>query len=183
MKKHILVIVDMQNDFTTGVLGNKNCEAVIPEIIKIIEETHFDSIILTKDTHNQDYLNTQEGKNLPITHCIENTDGWNICPEIISAVLHKYQPSNYHIIEKHTFGSLYMANLLKEKYFLEQENITFTVVGVCTGICVISNIMLLKAALPEAKIQVIAKACACVTPESHKTALDAMKMCQIEIIE
>ena len=182
MKKNILVIIDMQNDFTTGVLGNQECKTVIPEIVKIINETHFDSIILTKDTHHQDYLNTQEGKRLPIPHCIENTDGWNICPEIMSAVQHNYQPSNYHVIEKHTFGSLYMANMLKEKYLLKQENFTFTVVGVCTGICVISNVMLLKAALPESRIQVIAKACACVTPESHKTALDAMEMCQVNII-
>ena len=179
--KKILVIVDMQNDFTTGALGNKECKAVIPKIVDIINNEEFDEYILTKDTHTDNYLNTAEGKKLPIKHCIENTYGWEICEPIMKALNDK---NKYHVttvIDKTTFGSLYMANLLREKYFIEQKDVELTVVGVCTGICVISNVLLLKAAIPESKITVISDACACVTPESHKTALEAMKMCHIDV--
>lgn len=175
--KKILVVVDMQNDFTSGVLGNPECEAAVVKIVDVINGEEYDQIYLTRDTHNENYLETQEGKNLPVVHCIENTDGWQIRPEIMGVLMNK----NYKIIDKPTFGSVYLANLLREEYFLEQNEVEISLVGVCTGICVISNAMLLKAALPEAKITVIEKACACVTPESHKTAIDAMKMCQINI--
>ena len=179
----VLVIVDMQNDFTTGSLGNKECKAVIPKIVDIINNEEFNEYILTRDTHYEDYLDTFEGKKLPVKHCIEDTYGWAICEPIMKALNDK---NKYHVttvIDKTTFGSLYMANLLKEKYFIDQKDVEFTVVGVCTGICVISNALLLKAALPESKITVKANACACVTPESHKTALDAMRMCHINIEE
>lgn len=176
--KRILIIVDEQIDFTTGVLGNNECKATIPEVVNIINNESWDEIYLTRDTHQENYLDTQEGVNLPIKHCVENTEGWQICEEVMNAVNSK----NFTIINKSTFGSIYMANLLKEKYFIEQENVEFVIVGVCTGICVISNVMLVKSALPESKISIIEKACACVTPESHKTAIEAMKLCQINII-
>lgn len=174
----ILIVVDEQIDFTSGVLGNKECEGTVKTSVDVINENKYDEIYLTRDTHQKNYLETQEGRNLPVEHCIEGTDGWQIRPEIIEAVNHKYG-SNVHFIDKPSFGSLYLANRLREEYFVEQEDVEITLVGVCTGICVISNAMLIKAALPEAKVKVIEKACACVTPESHKNAIEAMKMCQI----
>ena len=179
----ILVIVDMQNDFTTGALGNAECEAVVPKIIDVINNREFDQFILIRDTHDQNYFNTQEGNKLPVEHCIRDTYGWRICEGIVKAIRDKGKYPNTTFLDKGSIGSLYLANLLKETYFIDQEDVEFTAVGVCTGICVISNVLLLKAALPEAKITVLADACACVTPESHKTALEAMKMCQISIEE
>lgn len=176
--KKILCVIDEQIDFTYGVLGNNECKSTIPEVVSAINNNVWDEIYLTRDTHQDNYLDTQEGVNLPIKHCVENTEGWQICSEIMDAIDNK----KFTIIDKPTFGSLYMANLFKEKYFLDQEDTEITFVGVCTGICVISNVMLIKAALPESKISVIEKACACVTPESHKTAIDAMKLCQVNII-
>lgn len=177
-KKQILIVVDMQKDFTSGVLGNPECEATVKEVVGVIKLNDWDEIYLTKDTHQKNYLKTQEGKNLPVEHCIEFTDGWKIREEILDAIGNK----NATIIIKPTFGSLFLGNVLRQKYFREQEKIEITIVGVCTGICVISNAMIIKAALPEAKINIIEKACACVTPESHKNAIEAMKMCQINII-
>lgn len=174
----ILVVVDMQNDFTSGALGNKECEGVVPKVVDIINNEEFDEIILTRDTHQSNYLETQEGKKLPVEHCIKDTDGWQIRDEIISAVRDK----KHSIIDKSTFGSIYLAMALNCVLDEEKKNYDITLVGVCTGICVISNALLLKAYFPEAKINVRADACACVTPESHKTALEAMKMCQINII-
>ena len=179
----ILVIVDEQKDFTNGVLGNAECEATVGKIVDIVNTQDFDRVILTRDTHSNNYLDTQEGKNLPVVHCIEGSAGWQIRDEIMQAVKHKYSENeNYSVIDKRTFGSLYLGKWLESNYILEQADLEITFVGVCTGICVISNVMITKAALPEAKINVIADACACVTPESHKTALEAMKMCQISVI-
>lgn len=177
-KKQILIVVDMQKDFTSGVLGNPECEATVKEVVNVIKSNDWDKIYLTKDTHQENYLKTQEGRNLPVEHCIIFTDGWEICEEILDAVKDK----NVATIIKTTFGSLFLGNVLRKVYFREQEKIEITIVGVCTGICVISNAMIIKAALPEAKINVIEKACACVTPESHKNAIEAMEMCQINII-
>ena len=178
--KKILIVVDMQNDFTSGVLGNPECEAVVSKVVDVINNKEFDEVYLTQDTHQKVYLETQEGKNLPVVHCIEFSDGWQIRPEIMDAVNHKYG-SNVNIIEKPSFGSIYLANILRGEYFIDQEDVEVTLVGVCTGICVISNAMLIKAALPETRVKVIEEACACVTPESHKNAIEAMKMCQIVI--
>jgi len=177
-KKQILIVVDMQNDFTSGVLGNPECESTVKEVVNVIRSNDWDKIYLTKDTHQKNYLKTQEGRNLPIEHCIEFTEGWEIREEILNIVNNKDATT----VIKPTFGSLFLGNVLRKEYFREQEKIEITIVGVCTGICVISNAMLIKAALPEAKINIIEKACACVTPESHKNAIEAMKMCQINII-
>ena len=175
----LLIVIDMQNDFTSGVLGNKECEKVVPKIVDIINNEDFDEIILTRDTHQSNYSETQEGKKLPVEHCIEGTDGWQIRDEIMCAVGDK----KHSIINKPTFGSVNLATTLGCVPINEQNKCDITLVGVCTGICVISNALLLKAYLPEAKITVRANACACVTPESHKTALEAMKLCQIDIEE
>lgn len=176
--KKILVVVDMQNDFIDGTLGNTECEKVVSKVVDVINSNEYDDIYLTRDTHYKNYLNTQEGRKLPVEHCLINTDGWKIKDEILESLKNK----KFTYINKPTFGSLKMANTFISEYCNEQRELEITLVGVCTGICVISNTILLKAALPEAKIKVIADACACVTTESHKNALEAMKMCQIEVI-
>lgn len=168
--KKVLIVVDMQNDFVTGVLGTKEAAAIVPEVAKLVREFDGD-IIFTRDTHHEDYLDTQEGKNLPVVHCIEGTEGWEIVPEL------KELADGSEIINKPTFGSMELAQVLKERNYGE-----ILLCGVCTGICVISNAMLAKAAVFETPVSVAAGCCACVTPESHSTALEAMKLCQIAIV-
>lgn len=164
-----LIVIDMQNDFITGPLGNPECQAVVPNIVQILQQNSYDKIIFTRDTHSENYLQTQEGKNLPVEHCIQGTEGWNIINELSDFA------KKYTIIDKITFGSI---NLPTQLEGIDE----FDLVGVCTGICVISNAMILKAAYPEARISVIESATACVTPQSKQTALEAMKLCQINII-
>lgn len=165
----LLIVVDMQNDFVTGCLGTKEAQAIVPKVSDLVN--HFDGDVwFTRDTHDENYLNTQEGKKLPVTHCIKGTDGWEIVPEI-KELIH-----GDTVIDKPTFGSMELAKKLENTSYDE-----IYLCGVCTGICVISNAMLIKAVTPETPIKVIANACACVTPESHNTALEAMKLCQIEV--
>lgn len=176
----VLVIVDMQNDFLTGALGNKECEAVIPEVVKLIKSGDYDVIVTTQDSHKSNYLNTQEGKKLPVPHCIVGTEGHAIQKDILEAILDaKENGTEYINILKDTFGADIVDELDFED-FSNLEEIHFC--GVCTGICVISNVLIAKKDEPEAKICVVERACACVTPESHKTAIEAMKTCQIDII-
>ena len=166
-----LIVVDMQNDFITGSLGSEAAQQIVPHVVEKVK--HFDgTVIFTRDTHYENYLSTQEGQKLPVAHCIENTSGWQICD-----LLKKYTST---IVDKITFGSYELPKVLQNHSNNEIEKIELC--GLCTDICVISNAMLLKATLPEAKITVDASCCAGVTPESHKNALEAMKMCQIEII-
>ena len=168
--KKILVVVDMQNDFINGALGTKEAEAIVPYVKGLIEG--FDGeVIFTRDTHYENYMETAEGKSLPVPHCIKGTEGWQIHPELD-------QLRRTDAIDKITFGSKELVELLKDKGDI--ESITF--VGLCTDICVISNAMLVKAFYPEIPLAVDAKGCAGVTPESHERALGAMKMCQIKII-
>lgn len=170
--KNILIVVDMQKDFITGSLGTKEAEAIVPNVISKIKEyeTRNDSIVFTKDTHTLDYLKTQEGTNLPVMHCIKGEDGWSLCDSI---TLYEH---NRIVFEKPTFASVQLAEYLKEHNYT-----TIELVGLCTDICVISNAMLIKAFLPEATILVDASCCAGVTPQSHFGALEAMKMCQINV--
>ncbi len=168
----ILVVVDMQNDFITGALGTPEARAIVPAAVKRAREFP-GRVLFTRDTHGEDYLDTQEGKNLPVPHCIRGTDGWQICPELLPYC--REEP-----IDKETFGSRKLGELLAAADREEKvEEITF--IGVCTDICVISNAMIAKAFLPEAKITVDARACAGVTKESHRLALEAMRACQIRI--
>ena len=168
----ILLVIDMQNDFIDGALGTKEAEAVVPRVCEKIRD--FDGIVLaTRDTHGEDYLGTQEGKNLPVVHCVKNSPGWEIRPEI--AKLITAEP-----IDKPSFGSSELADKLKA-LDKEEKIESVTLIGLCTDICVISNAMIVKAALPEVPVIVDAACCAGVTPESHKTALEAMKPCQITI--
>ena len=165
-----LVVVDMQNDFIDGALGSAEAVKIVPYVKSLIE--NFDGeVLFTRDTHYENYMNTQEGKNLPVPHCIINTNGWQINPQ-----LEALRKNN--AIDKNTFGSKELVEILKDKPNI--ESITF--VGLCTDICVISNVMLVKAFYPEIPLIVDAKGCAGVTPDSHKTALNAMKAVQVKII-
>jgi len=165
-----LIVVDMQKDFITESLGSKLAEAIVPNVVEKVK--NFDGkIIFTRDTHFADYMQTQEGKKLPVAHCIKDTDGWQICDEL--------KPYVETVIDKVTFGSINLPDMIKE-YGEEIEEIELC--GLCTDICVISNAMILKATFPEVKITVDSKCCAGVSVESHKTALDAMKAVQIDII-
>ncbi len=163
----ILVVVDMQNDFITGALGSKDAEAIVPGVVELVKNFN-GRVIFTRDTHDEDYLSTQEGEKLPVKHCIRDTEGWQICDEL--------KPYAVEVVDKVTFGSVDLPKMIDE----DAEGVILC--GLCTDICVISNAMLLKANFPEMKITVDAACCAGVTQESHKTALDAMKAVQIEVI-
>ena len=196
--KKVLVIVDMQNDFVDGALGTPEAQAIVPKVADYIR-THADKdtvLVFTKDTHEVNYMDTQEGKHLPVAHCIKDTYGWELVPAIQEAlydVRDQYHSFDFyppyitdHIVCKPSFGSLDLVNLL---YVLDDDTgmqpgdiAEITLMGLCTGICVLSNAMLAKATLPEVPVRVVEECCACVTPDSHKTAIDAMRLCQIEII-
>lgn len=166
----ILIVVDMQRDFIDGALGTPEAVAIVPYVKQLIE--NFDGkVLFTRDTHFDNYMDTQEGKNLPVKHCIKDTPGWQIHPELDA--LRTTVP-----IDKLTFGSSALPQVLAAEESI--DSIMF--VGLCTDICVISNVMLCKAFFPEIPITVDARACAGVTPESHKNALAAMKMCQVTVI-
>lgn len=170
--KNVLVVVDMQKDFIDGALGTKEAEAIVDNVAEFVKA--FDGeVVFTRDTHFDNYMETQEGKNLPVAHCIKGTDGWQIDRKLAAL-----KPNGMKLFDKPTFGSVELAEYLKAEKELE----SITLVGLCTDICVISNALLLKAYMPETPIKVIEKCCAGVTPESHKNALEAMKMCQIQIV-
>lgn len=189
----ILVVVDMQNDFIDGSLGTPEAQAIVPKVVKTIED-YADkgyAILFTKDTHEENYMETLEGKNLPVPHCIRGTEGHNINKEVYNAYLrvaNKYKClksvlPNFEsdIIEKPTFGSMDLQDLLYAVNTVEPiEEVAF--IGLCTGICVLSNAILTKATLLDTNVNVIADCCACVSPVSHTTALQAMELCQINII-
>lgn len=163
----LLVVVDMQKDFITGPLGTPEAERIVPAVAALVKES--DRVVYTKDTHREDYLETQEGKHLPVKHCIEGTEGWEILPEVFK--------EHSLVFQKPTFGSLALASWASKLGFDK-----IVLCGVCTDICVISNALLLKAELPEAEIAVVADACAGATPEKHRAALEVMRSCQIEIL-
>ena len=164
------IVVDMQNDFIDGALGTPEAVAIVPYVKEVIEG--FDGkVFFTRDTHFENYMQTQEGANLPVPHCIKDTEGWQIRAELDA--LRKTEP-----VDKLTFGSKDLVNVLASEG--EIESITF--LGLCTDICVISNVMVTKAFFPEIPLTVDARGCAGVTPESHARALEAMKVCQVKII-
>lgn len=166
-----LVIVDMQNDFIDGALGTPEAVRIVPTVAAKLANAREEgtSVIFTRDTHGEDYLHTEEGRNLPVQHCIKGTKGWEITDAL--------DISDSVIIDKPSFGSVELGEYLRQ---LAPESIE--IVGLCTDICVISNALLAKAFLPETPIYIDASCCAGVTPESHKGALAAMQMCQIKII-
>ena len=170
----ILIVVDMQNDFIDGALGTPEAVAILPNVKNKIE-TFDGKIIFTRDTHTDDYMNTAEGKNLPVPHCIKDTHGWQIADALLPYT------KDAIIIDKPTFGSIALAEYLQkenQKHPIDEV----TLIGLCTDICVISNAMLTKAALPEITVSVDASCCAGVSPESHDRALEAMKPCQIQVV-
>lgn len=166
-----LIVVDMQNDFIDGALGTKEAVAIVPNVKKKIEEykARGDRIIFTRDTHYDNYLETNEGKHLPVKHCIKDTYGWEISNEL--------NTSGAYIFNKDNFGYL-MWDVFNGAFYGDEIEL----VGLCTDICVISNALILKAELPEIEITVDASCCAGVTPESHKAALLTMQMCQINVV-
>jgi len=169
----ILIVVDMQNDFIDGALGTPEAVAIVPNVLEKIKGFE-GRVIFTRDTHLDNYMDTQEGKNLPVPHCIKDSEGWQIRSELDA--LRKEEA-----IDKPTFGSVELSSMLVEENRKNPIG-SVTLIGLCTDICVISNAMLIKAAMPELPIIVDAACCAGVTPESHNNALEAMKMCQIKVI-
>lgn len=172
--KHILVVVDMQKDFVDGALGTQEAVAIVPKVAEKIESFE-GTIFVTYDTHDEDYLFTNEGRNLPVPHCIKGTPGWELDTSIAAAL----EGKQYTKVEKPTFGSVELPELVESA--VGPGQFTVELVGLCTDICVVSNALLLKAYFPEMQIFVDADCCAGVTPESHQAALTTMKMCQITV--
>ncbi|MBR1823029.1 MAG: cysteine hydrolase [Ruminococcus sp.] len=173
----VLVVIDMQKDFTTGALGNPETAAVVANVAEYItkfrNENKDGRVIATLDTHTEDYMNTQEGRKLPVPHCIRGTEGWTLEDAVEKAL-----GDDCIKLEKVTFGAVDIPFAVGKDEDIEEIQL----IGVCTDICVISNAMILKAAFPEVPIKIIADCCAGVTPESHNNALEAMKMCQMEVV-
>ena len=171
--RKILIVIDMQNDFIDAALGTKEAIAIVDAVKEKIRSYPAADVIATMDTHGEDYMETQEGKNLPVPHCIKGTDGWQIRPDIAALL------TGAKIYEKQTFGSTALAADLKA--VSAKEEIELELIGLCTDICVVSNALLLKAAMPEVKISADASCCAGVTPEKHLAALETMRSCQINV--
>lgn len=172
----ILVVVDMQNDFIDGSLGTKEAEAIVDNVVKKINSFNGDLIFVTRDTHFGNYLSTQEGKNLSVMHCVQDTKGWELNTKV-AAALDKKEYVKY--FDKKTFGSEELADTI---YDLAIDNpLEVELIGLCTDICVVSNALLIKAKTPEIPVAVDSSCCAGVTPDTHAAALTTMKMCQIEV--
>ncbi|MBQ6884657.1 MAG: cysteine hydrolase [Clostridia bacterium] len=173
--KNILVVVDMQNDFIDGALGTAEAQAIVDNAAEKIKKFNGD-IFVTYDTHFDNYMETQEGKKLPVPHCIKGTKGWELNCKIAEALKDK----DYKTVEKLTFGSVELPKLIEQK--IGEDKAKITLIGLCTDICVVSNALLLKANLLDAEIYVDAACCAGVTPQTHNAALDTMRCCQINVI-
>ena len=167
----LLTIIDMQNDFIDGALGTKEAESIVEKVREKVDMyvKNGDKVIYTRDTHTEKYLDTQEGRNLPVVHCVKGTAGWEISAKVFV--------EGCEVIDKPAFGSMELAEKIASMENLEGVEL----IGLCTDICVISNAMIIKARMPELPVSVDAACCAGVTPQSHENALAAMKMCQIEI--
>lgn len=190
MERKILIIIDAQNDFINGSLGTKEAVAAVDNIVSKIEEFDGDTIVCTLDTHSEDYFSTKEGKRLPVKHCIKGTYGWEISGKITDAINRKIEESNNRIqlikIEKPTFGSEKLIEHMtgSDEGDCFKTDYRIMIVGFCTDICVISNVLMIKAHCYEnSEITVASSCCAGVTPETHKAALDVMRSCQINVID
>lgn len=173
--KKFLIIVDVQKDFVDGALGTAEAQAMLPNLLEKIDS--FDGeIVVTYDTHGEDYMNTSEGKKLPVPHCIRGTAGW----QLDAQVAEKLSNRKWTPVEKPTFGSLQLPKVIEE--LAAGEDFSIELVGLCTDICVVSNALMLKAHFYEKEISVAAACCAGVTPQTHQAALDTMACCQINII-
>jgi len=171
--RKLLIVIDMQKDFVDGSLGTAEAVAIVPAVKAKVESYPTEDVIYTLDTHGEDYLETQEGRHLPVVHCVRGTPGWELT-EALKAPL-----ASARCYEKPTFGSLALAHDLAALSY--EEDIALELVGLCTDICVVSNALLLKAAMPEVPIAVDAACCAGVTPEKHAAALETLRSCQIEV--
>ncbi len=171
--RKLLIVVDMQNDFIDGSLGTPEAQAIVGNVAEKIKTYPSEDVFATRDTHGPGYLDTQEGRNLPVEHCIKGTPGWEIRPEIAELL------AGARIVDKPTFGSTELAEIIAG--IAEKEEISIELVGLCTDICVVSNALLLKARMPEVPITVDPLCCAGVTPEKHDAALVTMASCQIGI--
>lgn len=174
MEKY-LVIIDMQNDFVSGSLGTLEAQSIIPNVVKRIEDAldEGSTLVFTQDTHDESYLETHEGKLLPVHHCIENTEGWELEPSIA--------PFAEATLKKQTFASLALVDLLNDASHDHGRNLDISLVGLCTDICVVSNALLLRAHFPEATIRVYADSTAGTTPARHEAALDVMRSCHVAV--
>ena len=172
--RKILIVVDMQKDFVDGALGTKEAIAIVPAVVDKIKEYDSGNIFVTRDTHQKDYLSTREGRNLPVEHCIEGSPGWELDATVAESL------KGAVIVNKPTFGSTELMDIIKG--ISEKEEISIELIGLCTDICVVSNALLLKAAMPEVEISVDASCCAGVTPEKHLAALETMRSCQIYVV-
>lgn len=170
--KNVLIVVDMQNDFIDMALGTPEAVAIVDEVVRLIEDENYDTVIATLDTHGENYMDTFEGKHLPVIHCVRGTEGWQLNDRVAAAL----EKRNALRIEKPTFGSIELAALLEK-----EKPVTITFCGLCTDICVISNALLARAALYETDIIAMKNACAGVTPAKHDAALEVMASCQIEV--
>lgn len=180
----ILILVDMQKDFIDGALGTNEAASIVENVVRRVKNSCGELILFTLDTHGEDYLSTPEGKKLPVVHCVEGTDGWKTNESILNAwrgnkntVIAKELFEN--TFKKPVFGSVELVEFLKQR---EPEISEIEILGLCTDICVVSNAIMLKNTLPNVEINVNEKCCAGVTPQSHKEAINTMKMCQINII-
>ena len=177
--RKILIVVDMQNDFVTGALGSEDAQKILPGVRAKIDAYHKEDaeVIFTRDTHGEDYMETQEGKYLPVAHCIRGTEGWELIPE-----LEEMKDSRKaQCFDKPAFGSVALAEALRAMYEAGELG-SVELVGLCTDICVVSNALLIKAFMPELPVSVDASCCAGVTPEKHAAALETMRSCQIQIL-
>ena len=173
--KKILLVIDMQNDFIDGALGTPEAVAIVENVKAKILSYPKENVFATRDTHTDLYMDTQEGRNLPVPHCIRGSQGWEIRPDIAELIY------SDHIIDKPTFGSTQLAKLMEILEHREEEGIEIELIGLCTDICVVSNALLIKATLPETPISCDASCCAGVTPAKHEAALETMRSCQIKI--
>ena len=171
--RKLLVVVDMQKDFVDGALGTKEAVAIVSAVVEKIKSYDIKDVFVTRDTHQENYMDTQEGHNLPVKHCIEGTEGWDLDPKVKELV------AGATFVNKPTFGSTELAGMIKD--ISDREEVEIELIGLCTDICVVSNALLLKAFMPEVKISVDSACCAGVTPEKHEAALETMRSCQIEV--
>lgn len=175
MARRYLIVIDMQNDFVTGALGTAEAQGIAPAVVEAAR-TFDGEVLFTLDTHGEDYPETQEGRNLPVPHCIKGSEGWQLIPELPDV----QRERDARVFEKPTFGSTELVHYLTHANAAEPIE-SIELIGVCTDICVVSNALLIKAALPEVPVSVDARLCAGVTPDAHEAALATMRSCQVQV--
>ena len=177
MLDRALVVVDMQNDFVYGPLGNEDCRSAVKDVVDVITNGGFGLIVVTMDTHDEGYLSTQEGIRLPVEHCIEGTEGWELVPDVECAL--EESGAEVVTVRKGVFGSVDLPGIIASRC---KEDAEVYFVGVCTDICVVSNAVMLRSVCPEMRLAVISSACAGSSRQRHEAALDTMRSCQIDVV-